>query len=487
LSVAFAFAVAGLIGGRFDAAWARWARPWTTVAWCFLTLGIALGSFWAYYELGWGGWWFWDPVENASFMPWLVATALIHSLAVAEKRGAFRSWTVLLAILGFSLSLMGTFLVRSGVLTSVHAFATDPARGVFILMFLAIVVGGSLMLFAWRAPQIGAGNAFGAISRESMLLANNILLVVAAAAVMLGTLYPLVLDTLGLGKISVGPPYFEAVFVPVMAPALFLLAVGPLARWKRTELPDLAGRLRWALAVSVLASLLAPAAAALAGVDGPAWRPLTSLGIGFGFWIAAGVAIAIFESLRTPGRRFSLGHAASRARMQPPSVWGMPLAHLGVAGSGSRVTLVQSYEVGTELRAEVGHTIELGDYRFRFTGLDRITGPNYDADRGHFEVRDASGRLVAELHPEKRVYRASGQPMTEAAIDRSLVRDIYVSMGEPLGGTVWAIRAHIKPFVNWIWLGCVMMAAGGFLAVADRRYRRRVAQREARAVAAARA
>src|SRR5690606_21543773 len=375
LSVAFAFSVAGLIGGRFDAAWARWARPWTTVAWCFLTLGIALGSFWAYYELGWGGWWFWDPVENASFMPWLVATALIHSLAVAEKRGAFRSWTVLLAILGFSLSLMGTFLVRSGVLTSVHAFATDPARGVFILMFLAIVVGGSLLLFAWRAPQIGAGNPFGPVSRESMLLANNILLVVATAAVMLGTLYPLVLDTLGLGKISVGPPYFEAVFVPVMAPALFLIAVGPLARWRRTELPGLARRLRWAFAVSVLVSLLAPAVAAMAGIDGPAWRPLTSLGLGFGTWIAAGVAMAVLESLRTPGRSFSPRHAASRARMQPPSVWGMHLAHLGVAVFVLGVTLVKSYEIGTELRAEVGHTIELGDYRFTFTGLDRVTGP----------------------------------------------------------------------------------------------------------------
>ncbi|MFA7503475.1 MAG: heme lyase CcmF/NrfE family subunit [Burkholderiaceae bacterium] len=487
LSVAFAFAVAGLIGGGFDAAWARWARPWTTVAWAFLTLGIALGSFWAYYELGWGGWWFWDPVENASFMPWLVATALIHSLAVAEKRGAFRSWTVLLAILGFSLSLMGTFLVRSGVLTSVHAFATDPARGVFILAFLVLVIGGSLILFAWRAPTIGAGNSFSAISRESMLLANNILLVVAMAAVMLGTLYPLVLDTLGLGKISVGPPYFDAVFVPVMAPALFLIAVGPLARWKRTELPPLVSRLRWAFAISVISALLAPVAAVAAGVDGPAWRPLTSVGLAFGFWISAGVVVAILDSLRTPGRPFSIAHAASRARMQPPSVWGMHLAHLGVAAFVFGVTLVNSYEIGVEARAEVGDTISLGDYEFRFTGLDHIVGPNYDSDRGHFEVRDSSGALVALLHPEKRVYRASGQPMTEAAIDRSLVRDIYVSMGEPLGGTVWAIRAHVKPFVNWIWIGCLMMAGGGFLAVADKRYRRRVTQREARAVAAARA
>ncbi len=275
LSVAFAFAVAGLIGGRFDAAWARWARPWTTVAWCFLTLGIALGSFWAYYELGWGGWWFWDPVENASFMPWLIATALIHSLSVAEKRGTFKSWTVLLAILGFSLSLLGTFLVRSGVLTSVHAFATDPARGVFILIFLAIVVGGSLLLFAWRAPAIGNGPGFSAVSRESLLLANNVLLIVAMAAVLLGTLYPLVLDTLEMGKISVGPPYFDSVFYPLMAPALFLMGVGPLARWKKAELPELVARLRWALAAAVIAALLLPLS-----VGG--FRPMTSLGLLFG-------------------------------------------------------------------------------------------------------------------------------------------------------------------------------------------------------------
>ncbi len=291
LSVAFAFSIAGLIGGRFDAAWARWARPWTTVAWCFLTLGIALGSFWAYYELGWGGWWFWDPVENASFMPWLIATALIHSLSVAEKRGTFRSWTVLLAILGFSLSLLGTFLVRSGVLTSVHAFATDPARGVFILIFLAIVVGGSLLLFAWRAPTIGNGPGFASVSRESLLLANNVLLVVAMAAVLLGTLYPLVLDTLELGKISVGPPYFDAVFFPLMAPALFLMGIAPLARWKKAELPALVTRLRWALAVAVLAALLLPFT-----VDG--FRPMTSLGLMFVLWIIACVALAVHDMLR---------------------------------------------------------------------------------------------------------------------------------------------------------------------------------------------
>ncbi|HMM53375.1 MAG TPA: cytochrome c-type biogenesis CcmF C-terminal domain-containing protein, partial [Burkholderiaceae bacterium] len=338
--------------------WARWARPWTTVAWCFLTLGIALGSFWAYYELGWGGWWFWDPVENASFMPWLIATALVHSLSVTEKRGTFRSWTVLLAIIGFSLSLLGTFLVRSGVLTSVHAFATDPARGVFILAFLAFVVGGSLLLFAWRAPAIGNGPGFAAVSRESLLLANNVLLSVAMAAVLLGTLYPLVLDTLGLGKISVGPPYFDAVFYPLMAPALFLMGIGPLARWKKVELPELVARLRWAFAVSVIAALLLPLAA-----DG--FRPMTSLGLMFALWIAACVVVAVRDMLRGADGRLSL----RRIGVHPASAWGMHFAHLGVAVFVAGVTLVTSYESGRELRMEVGQRIEIGGYDIRFVGL----------------------------------------------------------------------------------------------------------------------
>jgi len=474
LSVAFAFSVAGLIGGRFDAAWARWARPWTTVAWCFLTLGIALGSFWAYYELGWGGWWFWDPVENASFMPWLIATALVHSLSVAEKRGTFRSWTVLLAIVGFSLSLLGTFLVRSGVLTSVHAFATDPARGVFILAFLAIVVGGSLLLFAWRAPAIGNGPGFAAVSRESLLLANNVLLSVAMAAVLLGTLYPLVLDTLGMGKISVGPPYFDAVFYPLMAPALFLMGIGPLARWKKAELPDLVARLRWAFAVSVIAALLLPLA-----VDG--FRPMTSLGLMFALWIAACVVVAVRDMLRGADGRLSL----RRIGVHPASAWGMHFAHLGVAVFVAGVTLVTSYESGRELRMEVGQRIELGGYDIRFVGLAPITGPNYDGTRGVFEIRRAGAgdaAPIAMLSPEKRVYRASGMPMTEAAIDRSLLRDVYLSMGEPLGDRAWVVRAHVKPFVNWIWLGCVLMAIGGFVAAADRRYRRRAVERAAQAL-----
>ncbi len=478
LSVVFAFSIAGLIGGRFDAAWARWARPWTVVAWCFLTMGIALGSFWAYYELGWGGWWFWDPVENASFMPWLVATALIHSLAVAEKRGTFKSWTVLLAILGFGLSLLGTFLVRSGVLTSVHAFATDPARGVFILFFLSIVIGGSLTLFAVRAPTIGNGPGFSAISRESLLLANNVLLVVAMAAVLLGTLYPLILDTLDMGKISVGPPYFESVFVPLMAPALFLMGIGPIARWKQARLPDLFARLRWALAIAVVAALLLPLT-----VDG--FRPMTSIGLFFALWIACCVAVAVLEMLRGHDGRLSL----RRVKLHPASAWGMHFGHLGIAIFVAGVTLSNSYSVDRELRMEVGQTITLGDYGIRFVGLQQVPGPNYDATRGRFEVRRADAAPgsapIAILSPEKRTYRASGQPMTEAAIDRSLTRDVYLSMGEPLGGQAWVVRAHVKPFVNWIWLGCLVMAFGGFVSAADKRYRRRLAERAAAQVSPA--
>jgi cytochrome c-type biogenesis protein CcmF len=466
-SVAFAFAVGGLLEGRFDAAWARWARPWTTVAWCFLTLGICLGSFWAYYELGWGGWWFWDPVENASFMPWLVGTALIHSLAVTEKRGAFRSWTVLLAILAFSLSLLGTFLVRSGVLTSVHAFATDPTRGVFILIFLVLVIGGSLLLFAWRAPAIGIGHGFGLISRESMLLANNVVLVVATAAVLLGTLYPLVLDTLGLGKISVGPPYFDAVFYPLMAPALFLMGVGPFARWREAPVPDLARRLRWALAIAAVAALLLPLT--VGGL-----RPMVSLGLLFALWIAASVITGLWEAARAGGRT-----QWRRLGLLSGSQWGMHLAHLGMAVFIVGVTLVKGYETERESRVAVGESLELSGYALRFERLETVVGPNYDAIRGHFTLL-RNGTPIDTLQPEKRAYRASRQTMTEAAIDRSLTRDVYVSMGDPLPDGAWVIRAHLKPFVNWIWLGCVLMALGGFAAALDARYRRAAARQAAR-------
>jgi len=459
-SVAFAFAIAALISGRLDAAWARWSRPWTTVAWIFLTLGIALGSFWAYYELGWGGWWFWDPVENASFMPWLVGTALIHSLAVTEKRGTFRSWTVLLAILAFSLSLLGTFLVRSGVLTSVHAFATDPKRGIFILIFLAVVIGSSLALFAWRTARLGLGGSFDPISRESALLTNNVLLMAAAGAVMLGTLYPLILDALNLGKISVGPPYFETVFMPLMAPALFLMGIGPLARWKKASLPDIAMRLRWAFAISLATALLLPLA-----LDH--WSPMVSFGLLLALWIVTSSAVGLLDRIRNATGKAS---AWSRLRSTPRSYYGMLLAHVGIAVFVIGVTMVKGYETERDVRMEPGDTVTAGSYAFRMDGIAEITGPNYVAARATIQVTEA-GKPVATLYPEKRVYKAQNMPMTEAGINRGITRDLYVSMGEAVSPTAWVVRVQHKPFVNWIWGGCVLMALGGLLAASDRRYR----------------
>ena len=361
-SVAFAFAIAALLGGRLDATWARWSRPWTTLAWCFLTIGIMLGSWWAYYELGWGGWWFWDPVENASFMPWLVGTALVHSLAVTEKRGGFKSWTVLLAICAFSLSLLGTFLVRSGVLTSVHAFATDPKRGIFILAFLAIVIGGSLALFAWRAPRVGLGGSFELVSRESMLLTNNVLLMVAAGAVLLGTLYPLFLDALNLGKISVGPPYFDSVFVPLMTPALFLMGIGPLARWKQASLPEIAARLKWALAVSLITALLLPFALGT-------WTPLVSFGLLLALWIFTTSALNLKSRLAMINGSLRVKFAG-----QSRSYYGMLLAHCGVAVFIVGVTLVKGYETERDVRMAVGDSVNVGSYAFRSTARQRPPG-----------------------------------------------------------------------------------------------------------------
>jgi len=445
-SVAFAFAVAALLSGRLDAAWARWSRPWTTVAWCFLTVGIALGSGWAYYELGWGGWWFWDPVENASFMPWLVGTALIHSLAVTEKRGSFRSWTVLLAIVAFGLSLLGTFLVRSGVLTSVHAFAVDPKRGIFILGLFTVFIGGALALYAWRTSRIGLGGDFAPLSRESLLLANNVLLAAAAASVFLGTLYPLAVDALGVGKLSVGPPYFEAVFVPLMAPALFLMGVGPLARWKRTSLPELAVLLRWALAVSVIAGLLLPLAFGQ-------WHALTGLGLALALW----VAITGVLSLRKRPR-------GSRAYL------GMVVAHLGVAVFVVGVTLVKSYESDQDANMKPGDVVELAGYAFRLEQVANVRGPNYIAARATITVT-RNGKTETVLYPEKRLYVVQNTPMTEAAIQPGLTRDLYVSLGDPLENGGWLVKVQHKPFVDWIWGGCLIMALGGLLAAADRRYR----------------
>ena len=462
-SVAFAFAVAALIEGKLDATWARWTRPWTTAAWSCLTIGIMLGSAWAYYELGWGGWWFWDPVENASFMPWLAGTALIHSLAVTEKRGAFKSWTVLLALLAFTLSLLGTFIVRSGVLSSVHAFATDPKRGLFILVFLGIVVGGALTLYAWRAPKVGLGARFSLVSRESMLLGNNMLFVVVCASVLLGTLYPLLLDALGMGKISVGAPYFETVFLPLMVPVVLLMALGPLARWKETSLPSLFHRLRWAALASVLGAL---ATSWLAGK-----LSLTAtLGFLMAYWIVASIIVDIVERLKSDGGA-QLGVFA-RMRQWPRSLTGMWLAHAGVAVFAFGVSMVRTYEVEEDLTMAIGSSATVGGYQFRFADLHQLHGPNYEAIEGDLPVT-RNGSEVTVLHPQKRIYRVQRTPTTEAAIQPGLTRDLYVSLGESVQPNTWTLRVHVKPFVDWIWGGCLLMALGGIVAVSDRRYRQK--------------
>ena len=456
-SVAFAFAIAALLDGRLDATWARWSRPWTTAAWIFLTLGIMLGSGWAYYELGWGGWWFWDPVENASFMPWLAGTALIHSLAVTEKRGAFKAWTVLLAILAFSLSLLGTFLVRSGVLTSVHAFATDPRRGVFILAFLSLVIGGSLALYAWRGKKVAPGARFEVFSRESMLLANSVLLLVACAAVMLGTLYPLFLDALTGQKISVGPPYFEFVFPILLAPAILLAAIGPLVAWRKGNGGELARRMRLGAMLALVFALFVP-------LFFGRWALLTTLGLFLSFWIFAGAIAALFSRIRT-GTKINSAFA------------GMLLAHAGIGVFILGVTLVKSYEAERDVRLAPGETTELGGYLFKFEGASDVAGPNYQAARGVFLVTK-DGQPVARMQPEKRIYRVQKNAMTEAAINSGVTRDLYVSLGEPAGNGAWTARLQVKPFVDWIWGGCLLMALGGLLAAADRRYRVAVRRRE---------
>lgn len=474
-SVAFAFAISALISGRLDATWARWSRPWTTVAWMFLTLGIALGSWWAYYELGWGGWWFWDPVENASFMPWLVGTALIHSLAVTEKRGGFKSWTVLLAIGAFSLSLIGTFLVRSGVLTSVHAFATDPKRGIFILVFLAVVIGGSLLLYAWRARQVGLGGKFELISRESLLLSNNVLLTVAAGSVLLGTLYPLIIEALHMGKLSVGPPYFNSVFAPLMVPAVFLMGIGPIARWKKASLPEIAVRLRWAFLASVATALILPF------VLGQ-WKPLVSLGLMLALWIVTTAFVNIWERVRTTSGHLSV---FQKLATQTRSYYGMQLAHIGVAVFIVGVTIVTGYQSEQDVRMDVGDTVGAGGYTFRLNGLTPVAGPNYQATRAELEIT-RNGNVVNTMYPEKRTYTATGSVMTETAIDSGVFRDLYISLGEPVSGGAWSVRIYYKPFVSWIWGGAVLMALGGGLALSDRRYAL-AARKQREALAAAKA
>ena len=458
-SVAFSFAIAALLSGKLDATWARWSRTWTTVAWVFMTIGIALGSEWAYYVLGWGGWWFWDPVENASFMPWLVGTALIHSLAVTEKRGAFKSWTVLLAITAFSFSLLGTFLVRSGVLTSVHSFASDPTRGIFILSFLVVVIGASLLLFAWQAPKVGLGGKFDLLSRESLLLSNNVLLSVAAASVFIGTLYPLFMDALGYGKLSVGPPYFDAVFVPLMLVMVIMMGLGPLARWKKITARDLFMRVRWGLVVALLTGLLLPLALGH-------WSPLIALGFMAAFWIISSLVISLRQRLA------GQGSLIQRARSQGSSYFGMQLAHFGVAVFIIGVTMVKGYETERDVRMNVGDTVQVAGYEFQFEGTTESTGPNYSAMLGRVIV-SKNGKFIREMSPEKRIYNVSGMPITQAAIDTGFLRDLYVSLGEPIPGSqgAWAVRVYHKPFIDWIWGGCLLMAMGGVLAISDRRYR----------------
>ena len=450
-SVAFAFAVAAMLEGRLDARWARWTRPWVTLAWLFLTVGIALGSWWAYYELGWGGWWFWDPVENASFMPWLVGTALIHSLAVTEKRGLFRSWTLLLSILAFSLSLLGTFLVRSGVLVSVHAFASDPGRGLFILAFLAVCIGGSLLLYAWRGPALRTRGGFEAISRESFLVFNNVLLMVATGLILIGTLYPLFLDALGLGRISVGPPYFNKVFLVPMLPLLALLAVGMHAGWKKARLQPLKRPLSIMALVAVAAALVVPVLA------WGSFHWLTVVGV-------AAAGLVMLSALYEPFDR--LRH---RQRI-PASVLGMCLAHLGVGLLTLGVAVTQTYRIEKDIALSPGERFELRDYTFEFMSTRPVQGPNYRAVEA--EVRVLHGdRVVTVLHPQKRVYNVQQSPMTEAGIEVAWNRDLFVAMGEDLGDGVWSLRLQYKPMVRFIWLGALVMALGGLVAVTDRRYR----------------
>ncbi|QIB52668.1 heme lyase CcmF/NrfE family subunit [Pseudomonas sp. OIL-1] len=462
-SVAFAFAIAALLGGRLDAAWARWSRPWTIVAWSFLGLGIILGSWWAYYELGWGGWWFWDPVENASFMPWLVGTALIHSLAVTEKRGVFKSWTVLLAIAAFSLSLLGTFLVRSGVLTSVHAFANDPERGVFVLGFLMVVVGGSLGLYALRAPAVKSQIGFALWSRETFLLVNNVILVVTALMVLLGTLYPLVLDGLTGTLVSVGPPYFNALFLPLMGLLMLAMGVGMLSRWKDTPVKWLFGQLKWVLLLS-----------AIGAIGLAVWIGDHHLAVGsmlfLVFWVV-GVSIRdVLHKTRNKG-------LVKGMRALPRSFWGMTAAHIGMAVCAVGIVGASLFDNQRDLRMAAGDSLELGGYRFVYQGASHLEGPNWESDRANIEVYRGD-RQVTVLHPEKRLYTVQNQMMTEAAIHAGFTRDLFVAMGEPLDDGAWAMRVHIKPFVRWIWLGGLMMSFGGLLAAADKRYRLRAKRRE---------
>lgn len=457
-SVAFGFAIAALIEGRITAQAARWIRPWAVGSWIFLTIGIALGSWWAYYELGWGGWWFWDPVENASFMPWLLGTALIHSLAVTEKRGTFKNWTVLLALATFALSLLGTFLVRSGVLTSVHAFATDPGRGIFVLVLLAIMIGGSFVLYAWRGPSTFSGGTFEPVSREVFLLLNSTLLAVATATVLLGTLYPLILEALGFGKISVGPPYFNVVFGAVMLPLIGLLGIGQFSRWKSDSIRRLLVRLRYAFIATVATA--GCAAIALGGQHAMS----AAIGIGFGTWVFVTTIFGIVERCRHREHVwYTLFHL-------PRAFVGQCIAHVGFGCTVIGVVITSFYTIDEHQSLAPGDRALVSDYEFHFVGLSSFDGPNYRVTEGTFDIR-RDGQLVATLKPQKRLYVVRNMPMTEAGISPGFTRDLYVALGEPLEDGAWSVRMHFKPFIRWIWLGAILMALGGFMAMFDPRLR----------------
>ena len=456
-SVAFAFAVAALLTGKMDAAWARWSRPWTVAAWSFLTVGIALGSWWAYYELGWGGWWFWDPVENASFMPWLVGTALIHSLAVTEKRGTFKNWTILLSIFAFSLSLLGTFLVRSGVLTSVHSFAADPERGIFILYLLATTIGGSLILFAFKASNVASFSRFALYSRETALLIANIILVTAAVTVLLGTLYPLLVDALHLGKISVGPPYFNAVFVPIMSLLFVFMGIGPLIRWKKAKKGELRKQLSLISIGSIIFGLAFPFL----------YAGEFNLKVSMGIILACWVALVILKEFRNQ-------RTANQGKL-PLSQWGMTFAHLGIAITIVGITLVSSYENEINVKMALHDKVEISGYQIEFEGIKKVIGPNYSADQGQMKLYK-NEKYIGLMQPERRVYRVQSMGMTEAAINPGLFRDVYIALGDPLDNGAWSVRVHYKPFVRWIWLGALFMGFGGFLTMLDKRYRSKSSQ-----------
>ncbi|MCE9680373.1 heme lyase NrfEFG subunit NrfE [Shewanella sp. AS1] len=463
-SVSFAFAISALLGGRLDSAWARWSRPWTLAAWIFLTGGISLGSWWAYYELGWGGWWFWDPVENASFMPWLIGTALLHSVIVTEKRAAFRNWTVLLSIFAFSLSLLGTFIVRSGVLTSVHSFAADPSRGMFILLLLGLAIGGSLTLFAFRASDMKSPARFELMSKETMLLIGNILLTVACGTVLLGTLYPLLIDALNMGKISVGPPYFNAVFVPIVLVLFVFMGIGPSIRWKRAKEGELKRKLLIPAVVSTLVGVVSPFI-----VDGS-----------FNIWVVLGIGTATWITLATLRAGYDIikGKDGLSLMRLGRSELGMIIAHIGIAVSVVGATMVSNYSQEKSVRMGPGITQELAGYSFHYIETKNVVGPNYTAQQGQVEVTK-DGEFITLLRPDRRQYNVRTMDMTEAGIDWGLFRDLYITMGDPLSRTEFAVRLNYKPFVRWLWFGSIFMMVGGFFAASDKRYRKAKAKEAA--------